>query len=283
MLYLVAGLWAAHWREGRVGIPMPIGKACAAHQAASGSTSTEHRFINLLDADSDQLPHRLRQMIALLKEHAIDFDALLNGLLFWNDDSEANPERLGPRFLPEYEYRYGKRTSHPREGKQMKTLIEIHALQNFAPSNLNRDDTGAPKDALFGGTRRARVSSQCLKRAVRQHFNGLVEQDTLASDDVAFRTKRVLDALTNSLVKKGRSETEATAKARLALAAIGAFGEGGWEKRISPVSGAARNRQHSQHHSREVGLDQCRRGDRRPKEKRQARPRSKLLRAPIPS
>jgi len=85
MLYLVAGLWAAHWREARLGIPMPIGKACAAHQAASGSTSTERRFINLLDADSDQLPHRLRQMIALLKEHAIDFDALLNGLLFWND------------------------------------------------------------------------------------------------------------------------------------------------------------------------------------------------------
>ena len=52
----------------------------------------------------------------------------------------------------------------------MKTIIEIHALQNFAPSNLNRDDTGAPKDAFFGGTRRARVSSQCLKRAVREHF-----------------------------------------------------------------------------------------------------------------
>jgi len=41
----------------------------------------------------------------------------------------------------------------------MKTLIEIHALQNFAPSNLNRDDTGAPKDGLFGGTRRARIST----------------------------------------------------------------------------------------------------------------------------
>ena len=80
----------------------------------------------------------------------------------------------------------------------MKTLIEIHALQNFAPSNLNRDDTGAPKDALFGGTRRARVSSQCLKRAVRQHFTGLVEQHALASDDLALRTKRVLDALTKS-------------------------------------------------------------------------------------
>ena len=56
----------------------------------------------------------------------------------------------------------------------MKTLIEIHVLQNFAPSNLNRDDTGAPKDALFGGTRRARISSQCLKRAVRQNFIGMV-------------------------------------------------------------------------------------------------------------
>lgn len=102
----------------------------------------------------------------------------------------------------------------------MKTLIEIHALQNFAPSNLNRDDTGAPKDALFGGTRRARVSSQCLKRAVRQHFTGLVEQATLVSNDVAFRTKRVLDALVKALLEKGRTEAEAAEKARLALAAM---------------------------------------------------------------
>lgn len=87
-LYLVAGLWAAHWRENERGQPMPLGKACAAHQIASGSTSTERRFIALLDADRDQLPHRLRQMIALLKEQAIDFDALLNGLLYWDDDQK---------------------------------------------------------------------------------------------------------------------------------------------------------------------------------------------------
>lgn len=102
----------------------------------------------------------------------------------------------------------------------MKTLIEIHALQNFAPSNLNRDDTGAPKDALFGGTRRARVSSQCSKRAVRQHFTDLVARNILASDDVAFRTKRILDTLTKSLVERGHPETEAADKARLALAAM---------------------------------------------------------------
>ena len=102
----------------------------------------------------------------------------------------------------------------------MKKIVEIHALQNFAPSNLNRDDTGAPKDAFFGGTRRARVSSQCLKRAVRQHFAGLVEQEALASDDLACRTKRILEALTKSLIEKGRDASEAGKKVRLALAAI---------------------------------------------------------------
>lgn len=85
-LYLVAGLWAAHWRQGRAGVPMSIGRACAAYQSAGGSSSTERRFIALLDADSDQLPYRLRQMVALLKEQSIDFDALLKGLLDWKDD-----------------------------------------------------------------------------------------------------------------------------------------------------------------------------------------------------
>lgn len=102
----------------------------------------------------------------------------------------------------------------------MKTLIEIHALQNFAPSNLNRDDTGAPKDAWFGGTRRARVSSQCLKRAVRQHFKGLVENGTLTSENVALRTKRALDAITTALKQKGHPETEASEKARQALVSL---------------------------------------------------------------
>jgi len=102
----------------------------------------------------------------------------------------------------------------------MKTLIEIHALQNFAPSNLNRDDTGAPKDAWFGGTRRARISSQCVKRAVRQHFMALVEQGGLSCDDIAVRTKRLLDTLTQSLVKRGRDETESNEKTKLALSAM---------------------------------------------------------------
>jgi len=46
-------------------------------------------------------------------------------------------------------------------------FVELHLIQNFAPSCLNRDDTNTPKDCEFGGYRRARVSSQCLKRSIR--------------------------------------------------------------------------------------------------------------------
>jgi len=84
MHYLVAGLWAAHWRADHTGTATSLAKACALHQIASGSASTERRFIHLLDADLEQLPHRLRQMVALLKEQPIDFQALLDDLLYWN-------------------------------------------------------------------------------------------------------------------------------------------------------------------------------------------------------
>lgn len=52
-------------------------------------------------------------------------------------------------------------------------LIELHVLQSFPVSCLNRDDVGAPKSAIFGGVTRARISSQCLKRAIRLHAKDL--------------------------------------------------------------------------------------------------------------
>lgn len=86
--YLVAALWAAHWREGRAGAAHALAHACATHQLDSGSASTERRFISLLDADRDQLPHRLRQMVALLGEQPIDFQAMLNDLKLWDSDTK---------------------------------------------------------------------------------------------------------------------------------------------------------------------------------------------------
>ena len=84
-------------------------------------------------------------------------------------------------------------------------FIELHMLQNFAPSNLNRDDTNNPKDCIFGGVRRARISSQCIKRAIRLH--PLFEKTTEVP--VAKRTRFLARALAQKLVESGKSEEDA--------------------------------------------------------------------------
>jgi CRISPR system Cascade subunit CasC len=80
-------------------------------------------------------------------------------------------------------------------------FIELHLIQNFAPSNLNRDDTGTPKDCIFGGVRRARISSQCLKRAMRA---APVFAKTTRLDN-AVRTKQLIQ----EKLKKGLPEEKA--------------------------------------------------------------------------
>lgn len=50
----------------------------------------------------------------------------------------------------------------------MTTFINIHTLISHPSSMMNRDDSGMQKTAVFGGTVRSRISSQCLKRAIRQ-------------------------------------------------------------------------------------------------------------------
>jgi len=49
----------------------------------------------------------------------------------------------------------------------MSRFIQLHLLTFYPPSNLNRDDTGRPKSAIVGGAERLRISSQAVKRAVR--------------------------------------------------------------------------------------------------------------------
>jgi CRISPR system Cascade subunit CasC len=103
----------------------------------------------------------------------------------------------------------------------MALIAEFHLLQNFAPSNLNRDDTGAPKDAVFGGVRRARISSQCVKRAVRLHFAraGLLDESALAA-----RTKRIQARLA-ALLRSAHSHSEDDKSlASACAAALGALG-----------------------------------------------------------
>ena len=51
-----------------------------------------------------------------------------------------------------------------------RLFLDVHAIQTVPPSNINRDDTGSPKTAQYGGVTRARVSSQSWKKAIRQYF-----------------------------------------------------------------------------------------------------------------
>ncbi len=98
----------------------------------------------------------------------------------------------------------------------MRAFIELHILQNFAPSNLNRDDTGAPKDAVFGGHRRARVSSQCFKRATRL---AAADYSLIAPEHRGVRTKRLKRLVVERLAD--REPEEAAGKIESALAAAG--------------------------------------------------------------
>jgi|YelNatPaOPRAMG01_1025707.scaffolds.fasta_scaffold02665_15 CRISPR system Cascade subunit CasC len=84
-------------------------------------------------------------------------------------------------------------------------FVEVHMLQNFAPSNLNRDDTGNPKDSEFGGVRRARISSQCIKRAIRLHpvFARTTEVEP------ATRTRWITRLIVKPLIAAGKPAEQA--------------------------------------------------------------------------
>ena len=99
----------------------------------------------------------------------------------------------------------------------MALFVEFHLIQNFAPSNLNRDDTGAPKDALFGGHRRARVSSQCFKRAIR-----LTAKDAavVPPEFQGVRTKKLLDMIQARLPEERRNEAQPRIEAALSAAGL---------------------------------------------------------------
>lgn len=97
----------------------------------------------------------------------------------------------------------------------MSTFVELHLIQNFAPSCLNRDDTGAPKDAMFGGFRRSRISSQCIKRSIRQTFS---DAGLLDSGELGVRTRNLIAILEEKLADQG--VTEATAAIENALATV---------------------------------------------------------------
>jgi CRISPR system Cascade subunit CasC len=93
-------------------------------------------------------------------------------------------------------------------------LIELHILQSYPVSCLNRDDVGAPKSAVFGGANRARVSSQCLKRAIRQHIGWYLNKELFNG----VRTRRLAESVRDVLVEDHNLPEERALEMACALA-----------------------------------------------------------------
>jgi len=68
-----------------------------------------------------------------------------------------------------------------------RLFMDIHVLQTLPPSNINRDDTGSPKTAIYGGARRARVSSQAQKKPMRDYF-----KENMEGNNIGVRTVEIV-------------------------------------------------------------------------------------------
>ena len=90
-----------------------------------------------------------------------------------------------------------------------RTYIDIHVLQTVPPSNLNRDDAGSPKQAVYGGVRRARVSSQAWKRATRRAF---LDRDDVPVEQRGTRTARISTLLAGRMVERTGVSAEQAAR-----------------------------------------------------------------------
>jgi CRISPR system Cascade subunit CasC len=89
-------------------------------------------------------------------------------------------------------------------------FLQFHLLTAYPPSNLNRDDTGRPKSAVFGGVPRLRVSSQALKRAWRASDVFAVD----LADHLGVRTQRLGEEIQQALITQGVAAPKALATAR---------------------------------------------------------------------
>lgn len=113
-LYLTAGLFAVHpeHREGE-SLPSALGRLARTRESAS----IEQRFVALLSAETEILPHMLRQATSLLAADGLpcDFSRLLDDLGIWfrTLDPEER-DRLRQRWAREF-YRAYDAAPDPRD------------------------------------------------------------------------------------------------------------------------------------------------------------------------
>ncbi len=97
-----------------------------------------------------------------------------------------------------------------------RLYVDFHIIQTVPPSCINRDDTGRPKTAFYGGANRARVSSQAWKHAMRGMFTEIFSEEQLG-----FRTKYAASLIKKILVNHNFTPEKAEKKAADALTNAG--------------------------------------------------------------
>lgn len=97
---------------------------------------------------------------------------------------------------------------------QKNLYLDIHVLQTVPISCINRDDTGSPKTAIYGGVTRSRVSSQSWKRAVRIMFKEL-----FPSEKLGVRTKKIVEMVADEIQNRQVAEDPKSAAKKILEAA----------------------------------------------------------------
>jgi CRISPR system Cascade subunit CasC len=82
--------------------------------------------------------------------------------------------------------------------KKEKVFVDFHVIQTVPPSCVNRDDTGSPKSTVYGGVRRARVSSQSWKRAMRIMFREQFPEQFIEAE-LGQRTKKIVELVAEKI------------------------------------------------------------------------------------
>lgn len=103
----------------------------------------------------------------------------------------------------------------------MTTFLQFHLLTPYPPANPNRDDQGRPKQAMYGGVPRLRLSSQSIKRAVRTSdaFQRALE------GHLGSRTQRMGEKVRDALVAEGVEPEQALEVARKVADGFGKLDE----------------------------------------------------------
>lgn len=90
-----------------------------------------------------------------------------------------------------------------------KNFVNFHILVSHNPSNLNRDDMGMQKTAIFGGVKRTRISSQSLKRAIRKsdYYKKQLEEISIRTKELPKLFEKIKEELKGKVEDKWIKKT----------------------------------------------------------------------------